>query len=334
MNEETNNRYKKALGLFLKGTYSNYIKAQNELVNISEQASNDPNTLALLCLTHRELWPYSMKDHISSETVSKVVRRIAKIEAIGINNDICRVVENFISDRYDKAESIIDKVLLSNPGESVFYEFKSTIYEQNRDYSTALSYVDKSRSIWQNWIKPYLKAARYHMYQGNNSSAKALVESVLQNNSKHPEALVLLALLQPENGIELILSATSSDRLPPLLGSLAFSTLSKHYRDRGEKDMALKYAKQSYEMNPGEESKKLIQELSGVEVKADINQAMAKARELYKMGDYLSAQSEFRSIFQTHGNAKAALKAGESLWKMNQTKEAISWVKKIDRKGS
>ena len=326
---EVQTRYKRALKLFQAGTYLNYSKGQEELVHLAELSSNDANVLALLCLVHRELWPYSKKDNQALETVSVVVRRISKIEAIGKNNDVCRVVGNFLQGNFKKAERIVDKVLLDNPGEAVFYEFKSEIYAQNNNYMTAISYIDKARSIWKNWAHPHIKASFYHLLRGNNNEARAILKSVLEIYPNHSEALALSDILDPSGDVNQILESRQKSFLPPYIDALALYKLSYFYAQNNRRDLALKYAKESFNIDPTNEKVKSLLSSLGSDVSSDDTAfAMAKASELYRKGDFLDSQSEFKSIYEKTKNATAALKAGEALWKLNQTKESLDWVKK------
>lgn len=324
---EAQQRYKRSLKLFQAGTYVNYLKAQEELVYVAQLSSNDTNVLALLCLVHRELWPYSKKDNQALETVSLVARRISKIEAIGTNNDICRVVENFLQGNIEHAQRVIDKVLLNNPGEAVFYEFKSEIYAQDKNYMTAISYIDKARSIWKNWASPHIKASFYYFLRGNNNEARAILKSVLAIYPGHSEALALSGILG--NSINQILESKKKNLLPPYIDSLALYKLASSYAQNDNNDLALEYATKSLKIDPtNEQVKSLLSSLGGDVSSSETAFMMAKANELFKKGDFLAAQSEFKSIFEKSNNARAALKIGEALWQLNQTKASLDWIKK------
>ena len=328
LESDVQNKYKLALKLFQAGTYSNYIKAQNELIEVAEGVSNNSSILALLCLTHRELWPYSKQDNQDMEAMSKVVRRVAKIEAIGTNNDTCRVVANLVLEQYEKARIIIDKVLLNNPKEAVFYEFKSEIYAQNENYSTAISYLNQASSIWKNWSKPHIKAIVYNLKISDNSKAMDSLNMLLKTYPNHNEVLVLNSVLNP-GGVNKILEIRSKTKLPKYVDSLAMYRLSEFYEKNGNKDQALKYITESFKLDPlNEKVSLLLSRLSRRPVPETQVVAMLKADKLYKDGDYLGAQSGYKLIYERYKNAKAALKAGKTLWKMNQAQSSLDWIRK------
>ena len=188
-----------SISLFQRDTFDDYLKAQNYLVQILEGVPRTPDAISLLCLTYRELWPYSYKDESDLKAVSTVMQMAALGDSLGYHSATCNIVFLLLNQKYQKAEQTIDSALAAYPTGPVLYELKADLLGARRDFSTAVAYLQKTRQLWKEWLKPHVMEASYLQKNGDFAAAAALLKGVLQQNREHRVAQIYLGILESRN---------------------------------------------------------------------------------------------------------------------------------------
>ena len=334
---------KLAIRTFRKDNFKNYLIAQDALIEVIER-SNSLDAYAFLCMTYRELWPFSYQDGKDHDTLQMVLRRVQKINPKSSSANICLVISHWAKGHYDEALRIMDNNLAQSPELIFFNQMTGDIYAARKDYQSAVYYFSKVRELWTPppvWSKALLQEARMYRKLGVHGSAVKLYRKLLGENPSHAVAKIELGLLEfdPYQNIskahDYIRSGLLSGQfIPKMVESEAYMVLAKISVLKGDNKKALQFAKKAFSINSSnQESRDLIVNLGGVKALNSVsidNFNMVYLGEQYmKMKNFNGAQAEFRGAYEANPkNAFAALRAGEALWKLNQSNEAISWVKK------
>jgi tetratricopeptide (TPR) repeat protein len=338
-------RFKKGVEHFLNHTFFGYYKAQIEFAKILQSNPVHQKALGMLCLTHRELWPYAHQDSKDLAVISQVTQVASKADPMGMMGSTCRTVQLLIDGRYQLAQTSIKTVLTQNTDAGFFYEMKGQLITDSGELSTAMAYIKKAQQILPEWAKPYLTEARIYMRLGQYNKARAPLERVLKAIPKHPIASAEYGVLlhtqfrKTQEAHDFILIALKNGRLPKALAAKANKVLAMIYYQIPNNKLALKHAKEAFVLSPSDlELRKLITKLGGkVEAgeKLDEQGLVALGNRYMKGKNYFAAQAEFKAAFEINPrNGVAALRAGQCLWSLNQSLEAIDWVKKAIRADS
>ncbi len=335
---------KKVAEAFQRDTFQDYALAQDQLVRLIEEAPRNSEALAFLCLTHRELWPYSYQDDLDLAAVSKTAQLIAQVDPVGFNGATCRAVQQMVNGHFDEALSIVDTVLQEFPSVAVLYEFKGDLLAQKKDFVTAVSYLQKTQQLWKGWLKPYVVEAEYRSKLGQFSEAATMYRQILKSNPQHSRAKVLLGIIEyknfqhPQIAIDLLKTGLESDdKVDRATAAQGFATLGFIYEKQNDTREGLKYAKKAYLLKPIDENfRALVLRLGGEkalnDIKANDNELVAMGDLYFKDRNYLAAQAQYKSAYEVNTkNAIAALKAARTLWILNDSNEAIEWAQKAVR---
>ena len=334
---------KLAIRTFRKDNFKNYLIAQDALIEVIER-SNSLDAYAFLCMTYRELWPFSYQDGKDHGTLQMVLRKVQKINPKSSSANICLVVSHLVKGHYDEALRIMDNNLAQSPELIFFNQMTGDIYSGRRDYQSAVYYFSKVRELWTPppvWSKALLQEARAYRKIGDHGSAVKLYRKLLAENPSHAVGKIELGLLEfdPYQNIskahDYIRSGLLSGQfIPRMIESEAHMVLAKISILKGDNKKALQFSKKAFSINSSnQESRDLIVNLGGVKALNSVNinnfNMVYLGEQYMKMKNFNGAQAEFRGAYEANPkNAFAALRAGEALWKLNQSNEAISWVKK------
>ncbi len=349
-NQQVAVKFQKAIGFFELDTHNNYKRAQSELVQIVDSQTRVPDPYELLCMTYHYLWPFSYQDSKDINTIKTVVKKIKLINPTSRAAVVCTIVELLAVGRYQEASGLSSNTLRSFPQ----YVFVNQIYGEllaaRKQYETAKYYFNQAKVLWNKkppWLGPKVHEARmYTKIKGPDeqqymSYAYRLYREVLKANNNHSVAKVELGKIEfdyfkhVDKGLSLVKDGLNGvERLPKSIEVDAFVTLAKIHKRRNERQIALEYAQRAFSINSSNrESKDLIVELGGME---KLRNTKMKDRELLyvgdqfvKAGDCFAAQAEFKAAFEVDStNGIAAMKAAKCLWELNQSEEAIVWLKK------
>ena len=333
----------RAIKAFRKDNYRNYLIAQDALVEIVSK-SKSLKAYGFLCMTYRELWPFTHQDQRDYKTLELVLQKTQKINPKSDSANICLVVSHWVKGRYDDAQRIMEDSLETNPGMIFFNHMMGDIYAARRDYRSASYYFSKVRELWNPppvWSKSLLQEARMYRKARVPGQAAKLYRLLLSSNPQHAVAKIELGILELEpfeninKARDYINSSLASGQfIPKPIESEAFETLAKIAILQGNNGQALQYAQNAFSTDSSnEESRELIVKLGGIKalnsVGIDNDNLVYLGEQYMKMKNYSAAQAEFKGAFEANPkNGFAALRAGEALWELGQSNDAIDWVKK------
>lgn len=340
---------KRAMAAFQQDTFNGYQRAENEFVEIIEgMPENDSRpdwiqrkaqTLSFLCLTYRELWPFSFQDAKDLKVVNSVMQEAKKIDPGGLFGSVCELVQLMVNGRVRDAQGLAESVLIEKSQAPVLFEIRGDLFAMSKDALNAASYFNQGRSLWPDWQKSAAQEARARATLGQFNEAAQLLRDVLQKVPVHGVAKIELGLIeglqfgQLEKGIDL-LSAGVSQKVSRQMGSRGHFGLAQIYMKKQQRNRAKDAAKKAYELDPSnKEARELVVVLGGKE-QAPANEIdlMFLGEQYYRTGDFFSAQAQFKAAFEANGkNGLAAMKAAKSLWQINQSVDAIEWLRKAIR---
>lgn len=333
-----------ALFLIEQDTFENYLSAENKLVSLVEGAPTNIEVRALLCTVYRELWPYAAQDSQDIKTISTVTQSAKSLNIVSPLGQVCETVKLLTTGRFREARSTVESALDSTEAFSllpVMYEYKAEMLQSDRDITNAVPYFDKSIKMWNKWLHPQVKLAELYYEKQNFAESANLLQLVLKANPNHREAKYLSGIVDfkgfknTDSALtNLSAAADMKTRIPPKTEALGLFVLAEIYVTRNEKTKALTLAEKSFAINStNNEVRQLIIQLGGsdklLNVRNQNNDLLFLGDQYIRQGDYLAAQAEFKAAFELDPkNGTAALKAAKSLWQLNQSYEAIEWLKK------
>lgn len=330
---------------FLKDTYSSYVKAQNHLVQAIEGDPKNTEVLALLCLTYWELWPYAVQDSHDLKIISDSAQRASSLDITGADGATCRVVDLFVRNRMGEAKSLVS-AKLDDQNESekppiLLYYLKAYLLASFGEPETAISYAQSAQQLWPQWIRAYSLEARLQAQVGQVEEAANIYAKILKANPQHKEAIIELGLLEyrefrhPQKAEELLQAAmTSKEKAPKGVLSAGYMGLAEIELKKNSQSQALDYAQQAYSLNSSNmAAKNLIVKLGGMEKlkKTEIKsqQLVYEGDQFVREGDCNAAQAHYKTAYDMDKkNAVAAMKAGQCLWDLSFSTEAIEWMNK------
>ncbi len=344
---EGKTRFESAVNEFVKDTLDGYKKAMNILVPVAEGMPKNAGVLQLLCLTYRELWPFTYQDQADIKVVTTLVRLATGVDPGGVSGATCKAVDFILNGKLLEAKTLIEATIESSPTVAVLYELKGVIvgggiYGPNEgDAAAGIVYMDKAIQLWPAWLKPRVFSATYLRRQNEIGQALQRLNDVLRANPYHDVARAIVGIISFKNlnkgdiAIEQILPIATSKQIPAILASEAQLTLAEVYDSRGEKNNTLKFAKLAYSSNPGNrQALNLVRKYGGTAtaVTEANQQSLHVGDQYFAKGDFFAAQAEYKAAFEANPkNGLAALKAAKSLWRISQVRDAMTWLDKAIR---
>lgn len=350
--EELKQKLNEAL-LGIEGdTFQGYFRAQSLLVSIVENSreltrQQQLESRALLCTVYKFLWPHSKQSVQDIATIKLVRDGTRALEVTSPYADVCELVSVSTQASFREMRSTLDAVFAKNLAGfnmvPVLYQMKGELLALDKDYINAVGFLNSATELWPKWIRPKVDLAFVYI-KGRKSEdlgkAATLLKSVIDANPEHKAARYILGTLEyeeyrnNENAFSQLSVATGlSDRAPVLIESRALQIYSELLLARNQKSEALKFARQALSINPNNaELKQLVLRLGGDDKSTGRNnhmQMLYMGESFERQGDCLAAQAEYKAAYEADNrNGIAAMKAGRCLWELNQSYEAIDWLKK------
>ena len=342
-----NEKYKRALASFQTDTFSTYQKAQNDLVEIVEGASKKPELaaknaerLAFLCLTYRELWPYAFQDSQDLKTVSIVMQEAKRLDPGGRSGATCEIVQLMLNSRIRDAQGLTDNMLVEESQTPVLFEIRGDLYATLRDYESAANYFSQAKVMWPAWQKITVEEARAREKTAHYPEALELYRGVLAKVPNHPVAKIEMGLMEAfrfqhpdEGGAQIKTALDGKEKISDDVASKGWLGLAKIQESKNLTSKAGEYAMKAYKLNAANlEAKEMAERLTGKVSAPGPKEAQGLiylGDQYYQQGDYFSAQAQYKTAFEADPKSGiSAMKAGRCLWALNQTSDAIDWMKK------
>ena len=344
---EIKGKLRVGISAFQTDTYSGYARAQDALVQAVEgsvQSSETPRgrseLMSTLCLVYRELWPFSYQDSQDVKAISLMTQEAKRLDPGGVNGGLCEIVHLLTIGRDQDAQNLTDSMLVEDSQVPVLFEIRGESYFNHQDYGNAAAYFSQARTLWSGWQKIPVSEGRARVKTQEYTAATELFRGVLKTVRDHPVAKIEMGWLEFEqfghmdSALKLFQNAMDGDekvtREESARGQLGIAEV---YVQRKNFRRAVEAAKKSYQFDPrSARAKEIIQKFGGKglpKTSTDPDEHIFLGKQYQRMGDYLSAQAEFKTAFDIDPkNAGAAMEAGKCLWKLNQSEEAIEWLKR------
>lgn len=338
--QESQERFRRGLSFFQLDTLPSYLRAQTEFVQILEGSPKSPEAAAALCMTYRELWSYTSQDSDDMRTFSQVVQEAKRQDPAGFNGATCEIVYLMSVNRHREARGLTDMWIQMQSSSTILYDVTAELLRIERKWLETAGYAEKARVLWGKWLKPYVVEARARNQIRQYQPAMQLYRAVLNANPKHHVARIELGLIefqrfnQADKGYAMIKAALDADeKLPRETEFAANFAMAQILERRNARRQALDYAQRAFELNPNDPGVRgILLKLGGTDVgegNKNSREIMLRGDELFRVGDCLGAQAEYRAAFDADKtNGVAAMKAGKCFWLLNQSEEAIDWLKK------
>jgi tetratricopeptide (TPR) repeat protein len=335
-----------AISSFLLDSYEGYVDSQANLVKLIEGAPKLPQNeeaRGLLCLTHKQLWPYVSQDSQDIETIHRLAKVTQQKFPFGMNSVYCEVARLLMMGRHREAKGALDSALNQPQLSSapVLYNLKAEILAGDHDPETAILYAEKAIQLWPEWVKPQFDYAQYLNQSKQSSAAFSAYQRTLKMNPTHKAAMIEMGIVQyrdfrqVDKALAQLLSALDNSRkVQNMTFAKAYLAIAEIYLEKVEPREALEYAQKSYDLNPGDvKSKELIIRLGGrgqiPQKSSQTNEIVFLGDQYFRSGDCLAAQAEYKAAYELDpSNGTAALKTARCLWQLNQSGEAIQWLNK------
>jgi tetratricopeptide (TPR) repeat protein len=340
---DVTNAYKKASFEYQKDTYEGYLESQNRLVAAIESDPRSVQSRGLLCLVYKELWPFVKQDAADLDAVFNMAKATRSLDPTGVNGVYCEIVKLMTLGKYKEARGVLEYALnqQSMATEIVLYQLKAELLFEERDTRTALLYIDKVKQLGPEWIKPRFDSARYLVRAEQPTEAAKNYMAILQKNPTHRKTQIELGVLlfksfhkSDDALVHLSAAASGTARVVSQELSQAHFFLSLIYAEKKNFEQAKVHAQEAFKLNPGDpQMKELVIKLGGsTDVPAGVvgnNELVFLGDQHQRTGNCLAAQAEFKAAFELDpSNALAAMKAARCLWQLNQSSEAVLWLRK------
>jgi len=339
-------KFRRAIGFFQVDTFKGYLRAENELIEVIEGASpriedgqKKAEYLSFLCLTYRELWPFAYQDAKDMKAVSEAMQEAKRIDPGGLHGSICELVHLMLNGRIRDAQGLSEAVLIEKSQSPVLYEIRGDLFAKIKDHQNAANYFGHGRELWAGWQKSTVEEARSRAELKQYSAAADLYRGVLQKVPDHGVAKIELGLIegvqfnQYEKAINLITTGVDQN-VSRTIAARGYLGLAQIYLRKQQNKRAQTAAKKAFELDPTSHEAKAFLESIGVSphVSRDETDLMFLCEKLMQEGDFYSAQAQCKAAFDANKkNGMAAMKAGKCLWQLNQSTDAIDWMRKAVR---
>lgn len=340
-NEAVDELKKKAIEAIESDNFSDYLEAQNLLVRLAEANEKDTLVRQYLCLVYKELWPYAYQDDQDERTLSYLTQSTKNINPTVHHGKTCEVIRLMLLGKYRESKSQVDYLMSLYGTEIIYFLLKTEMLISARDFLSAKGFVEYVLKYWPNSIRGKILAAEVSIASADHTGASRYLKEVLKLNPDHKEANIrwgMFAYYQGKRVDEAIAYLTkglhAKERAPRQIEASGYLALGEIMLLKGERRKAISYAKEGYRLNPGNsEIRKLLLDLGQENFQADTddveNFPLVIADQYARNGDCQTAQAEYKAAFELNPkNAKAAFKAAKCLWQINQSSEAILFMRK------
>lgn len=341
--EEVKNLKRKAIKAFQGGLPEQILLAQRDLLKAVEGAPRDLEAIGLLCMAYEQLWPYTKQTQNDLKSILTVTQMARSLNPISNYSDTCQIVNLLTKGQSKEARSLTERAL-DNPIDEKFsmsaflYLIKAEILEGESNFIHAAAYYEQASKLWAAWVTPKFGLARMYYKQNKFADAREQYSAIYNSNKESKVALFGLALIEVK-GSRNIDKAQSyfangyglQEKLPKDFITEALLNYAQILMDKNQNKEALKVAQEGYRINPSHRGlKEIVISLGGDEKTENAQSEIILIGDQFAShGDHMAAQAQYKAAFEVDPkNAVAAFKAAKSLWRINQTRDAIGWLEK------
>lgn len=334
---------RKVVKALQSGLLEQVLLTQRDLVHAVEGAPRDLEAIGLLCMVYEQLWPYTKQTQEDLKSILIVTQQARAVNPISNYSNTCQTVSLMTKGQNKEARSLLEKSL-DNPINETFsmsaflYLMKAEILEGESNFINSAAYYEQASKLWPAWITAKFGLARMLYKQNKFAEAREQYSAIYSVNKGSKAALFGLALIEVNgtkdseksisyfaNGFEI------KEKLPKDFLTEALISYAKILMDKNQNKQALKVAQEGYHTSPSHRGlKDLVITLGGEEKVENADAEIILIGDQFAShGDHMVAQAQYKAAYEVDPkNATAAFKAAKSLWKINQTRDAINWLEK------
>lgn len=337
---EIKNLKAKAIQLLKSGTLENARDSQKFLTQAVENAPNDLESLGLLCVVYEQLWPYTKQNSNDLKAITVVTQMARTVNPISSYSDTCQSVYLLAKGQPRDARGLIERTLDQQTGERFIlfpflYLMKGQILEEQQNHISAEAYYIEAVKAFPGWAWAQFALARSYYKQGKYNEAKDAYTNVLRDYPEHKGALYGMGLVELKNSstdkaLSYFSRAYATDgKLPKAFHMNVLQEYIQVLISKKDTSKALDVGQFALTISPSHRAiKELVVSLGGEDRGNNQSAELVFLGDQFaRSGDHLAAQAQYKAAFEfDRTNAEPALKAAKSLWAINQTREALTWV--------
>ncbi|MBY0553190.1 tetratricopeptide repeat protein [bacterium] len=332
-----------AIKAFQTGLLEKVLSAQKDMVQAVEGAPKDLESMGLLCIAYQQIWPYTKQSQNDLKSILTVTQMARTVNPISNYSDTCQTVFLLTKGQSKEARSLLEKALDNQVDEKFslvpfLYLIKAEILEAENNFINSAAYYESASKLWPQWQTPHFGLARMYYKQGKFSEAREEYMTMYKANKESKAALFGLGLVEvkgskdPDKAIQYFANGFEiKQKLPKNFLTEALLNYAQILMEKNENKKALEVAQEGYHESPSHRAlKELVLSLGGDEkVENAQTEIMLIGAQFENAGDCLVAQAQYKAAFELDAkNALAAFKAARCLWKINQTRDAVTWLEK------
>ncbi len=339
--DESKSYLMRVKSLFELDNVSDWVEAQNILIKIAEAEPTNTEVRELLCLAHKELWPYAFQDVEDLQVLTHMSQTTRAINPSSRHGKTCELIRYWLAGKYQETKGQLELLLQEYPNISFYIWLKTDMLISENDFINGQGFASSLITIWPEFIRGKILSVQASLGIGQFQKGRELLVKILQQNPDHKVAKLMLGDIefknfqQDERAWDLLITGIKSEEQAPRQVLVnAYSSLALLSQKKGDLSSARKYAERGFELNPTSENLRgLVKKFGGSD--KNFNE-MARTQELVAIGDHyvrsgdcLAAQAQYRAAFDLNPkHPVAAVKAAKCLYKVNQIFQAFEYLKR------
>lgn len=330
----------RAIAMIKSGSLENTRDSQKFLAQAAENSPNDLEVLGLLCVVYEQLWPYTKQNSNDLKAITIVTQMSRTLNPISNYSDTCQSVYLLAKGQPRDARGLIEKTLDQQSGDRFIlfpflYLIKGQILEDMQNHISAEAYYVEAVKAFPGWAWAQFALARSYYKQGKYNESKDSYTNILRDYPEYKGALYGMGLIELKNsGTEKALNYFSrayalDGKLPKGFHMDALQEYIQLLISRKDTSKALDVGQFALTISPSHRAiKELVMSLGGEDRGNNQSAELVFLGDQFaRSGDHLAAQAQYKAAFEfDKTNAEPALKAAKSLWAINQSREALTWV--------
>jgi tetratricopeptide (TPR) repeat protein len=326
---------------FERDNVSDWMEAQNLLVKMAEAHPDNTEARELLCLAHKQLWPYAYQDAEDLQVLTYMAQTTRSLNPSSRHGRTCELIRTWLTGKFQEAKSLLEALIQEFPHISFYIWLKTDMLIAEGDFINGQGFASSLITIWPEFIQGKLLSVHASIGNGRFQEARERLAEILKLNHSHKVAKLMLGEIEFRNfqkedrAWELLISGIKSPELAPRQTEvMAYTTLAYLSEKRGDLASARSYAEKGFSLSPTNEVlRQMVKKLGGSDRNfseaARTNELVALGDQYVRSGDCLAAQAQYRAAFDLNPqHPEAAVKAARCLYKVNQFFHAFDYLKR------
>lgn len=341
---EVKKRLELAYYAFNQDDFQTLLLAQEGLIEAIEAQPKALEQRELLCLVYKNLWPFTLQGLREHKILTEFTRRTKEISLRSKEGHTCEMVKLYLTGKNKEAKQLLDLMLQEENGRyyPFYHQMKVEFSLAEKKYLEAFEGVLTLESLVQKSVPlKYLKAKVFEA-RGEFDKAAQEYTALLTFNPTHKASLIELGVYtfekqkKPEQAMALLKKALQQKEtlVSKKLEAKGYYVVAQIYLHQNDSLMALGAATMAYRLHRSNRNyEQFFLQLGGIKKDLPLRREQIEmvwiGDEYARNGDCFAAQAEYKAAFDLDpSNALAATKAAVCLWQLNQSKEAIEYLKK------